>query len=808
MSAWRAGLPLLFCGLFLTHSTAHAQFQFAQPRQPDQIYQASATGPVVDGSVVPAQGIQGVPGQWGGPPAGMTGGPGTMQPDNNGTVAIPWDQRPRGQAEVTPSGALRYTRTWDAYMQMQFIGGNDIARFGGDLFVPLWQNADTLIFADIRGNSDDSENYETNIGLALRKMVNDWWILGGYAFYDRKWTDNNNEFDQLTLGLELLSVNWEARGNVYIAEDGQKRAGNAFATGDGRPQAVFDGNTINVVSGGTSNFTPFETAYSGFDAEMGWLLYGHEPDNDFELRGFLGGFYFDTDERGYEEIAGPRGRLEMRMYDLAWLGDGSRVTLGVESTWDDVRDVQVGGLVRVRIPLGWADKMGKLERRMTDRIVRDVDIVTNRRDEIIANDRVVEPGLFADNNQLIGRVTVIDADTNNPEQTSNAAGPNSTVIADGSLGAINTTGQIVLQPGQTFRGAGFLVRGSVTGQVARFGTRPLISSSNPFQPVILIALNNTIQDFDVAGGLNGFQTTNFGTANLDAGTTIDNTTATQTQLAGYRFGDVLGTVTNNRAFNTGSHGFQFDDIGGTVSNNAAEDTGAIGFFGTGSILAGGNMQNNTALRTGTAGFFLGDVNGNFTGNTSTASGGQGFRFLQIGGNVNNNIADDSGATTGFSFTQLNLGGNFNNNQAINGGVGTLTNNVDGFLFGVSQGTMNNNIATDNRGDGYEFDDILLGGVFSNNQALRNGVAAADAGFDFDDIFGVVTGNRAENNFGDGFEFDEVRGVGSNPVVPNSTFSNNVSNNNGVEGYDGGAINSPNVNNNVGFGNAAGGNTFP
>ena len=42
----------------------------------------------------------------------------------------------------------------------------------------------------------------------------------------------------------------------------------------------------------------------------------------------------------YGVDAGPRGRVEFRVYDLPFLGDGSRLTAGGELSWDDPRGVQ------------------------------------------------------------------------------------------------------------------------------------------------------------------------------------------------------------------------------------------------------------------------------------------------------------------------------------------------------------------------------------------------------------------------------------------------------------------------------------
>ena len=75
-----------------------------------------------------------------------------------------------------------------------------------------------------------------------------------------------------------------------------------------------------------------ERAYWGLDGEIGRLLWSNDPccdddgswvsSLDAELRAFAGGFYFNNSAEGFEEISGPRVRTELRLYDLALLGEG------------------------------------------------------------------------------------------------------------------------------------------------------------------------------------------------------------------------------------------------------------------------------------------------------------------------------------------------------------------------------------------------------------------------------------------------------------------------------------------------------
>ena len=48
--------------------------------------------------------------------------------------------------------------------------------------MPLYQDGQSLFFADIRGRWDDSSNSEGNFGLALRTMIDPTWFVGAYGF--------------------------------------------------------------------------------------------------------------------------------------------------------------------------------------------------------------------------------------------------------------------------------------------------------------------------------------------------------------------------------------------------------------------------------------------------------------------------------------------------------------------------------------------------------------------------------------------------------------------------------------------------
>ncbi|SFJ57879.1 inverse autotransporter beta domain-containing protein [Planctomicrobium piriforme] len=239
--------------------------------------------------------------------------------------------------------------------------GNHRVISGGGFFIPLWQDAESLLYTNLVGRGDDQGAADGFFGIGYRQFMDPNWIFGTYLFYDLRASDQHNFYSQANLGLELFSLNWDFRFNGYFPGSDDK---SAYVQ-----SGYSDGTLI------TRNFR--ERAYPGFDFEVGerFLYWGW---NDrYEVRWFLGGYYFEHSADGYPSFGGPRGRLEMRIHDLGWMGPQSRLEFGVESSYDRIRNEQIFGYVRLRIPFGGGGKtrdlLGPMRRRMVDLPVRPVD---------------------------------------------------------------------------------------------------------------------------------------------------------------------------------------------------------------------------------------------------------------------------------------------------------------------------------------------------------------------------------------------------------------------------------------------------
>ncbi|MCA9081911.1 MAG: inverse autotransporter beta domain-containing protein, partial [Planctomycetaceae bacterium] len=364
-----------------------------------------------------------------------------------------------------PESAIAQDDGYITYRPYLEIGGRagGAAEVGqGTLFVPLYQTNEDLFFADLRGLTSDQQTVEGNWGLGFRKMIDQSYIVGGYAFYDLRRSHYNNNYEQATIGLELLTVDYDFRINGYIPGNTGPMTAAPLST------ATVSNGSI-VVNGG------FERAYYGSDFEVGMLLAEWDEGLE-ELRGYIGGYAFDNDAPGFESMIGPRARVELRIYELDMLGADSRVVLGGEYQYDQVRGSQASAMASVRVafgPGGQGRWLNRLHRRMLNPIVRDIDVVTNA-----ITSPVAEAAKFS-NGTPIGTVGVINALTVDPETVLTDLGDNSIAIFDGSEGTITqqidtfqmNNGQFVIGGGSSIQ-----VVSCDTGSVATLtvpGIRPL-----------------------------------------------------------------------------------------------------------------------------------------------------------------------------------------------------------------------------------------------------------------------------------------------------------------------------------------------
>src|ERR1700678_4302892 len=126
---------------------------------------------------------------------------------------------------------------WVPYTDIGGGYGSGMTAGKADAFVPIWQNVDSLLFGNLGIGTETKTNQFENFGLGYRTKINPDWILGGYAGFDSTQLQDNNTFNQTSLGAELMSAEWDIRLNGYIAA-------NEAKTHPGESSLYINGTTI------------------------------------------------------------------------------------------------------------------------------------------------------------------------------------------------------------------------------------------------------------------------------------------------------------------------------------------------------------------------------------------------------------------------------------------------------------------------------------------------------------------------------------------------------------------------------------
>ena len=368
-------------------------------------------------------------------------------------------------------------KKWDNFVEItpQFLG--DKKTVLSDLFFITNEWQDSLLFIDLRTKIDSEQNNEYNLGLGYRQIFYDK-IYGSYIFYDRKKTAANNFFNQITIGAERLSEDWDLRFNLYFPENKEEKIAAAVA---------IENNKLQVSYGG-------EKALRGADFEVGRRL------PFYNSRLFIGGYYFASDNDNgfvYKKISGIKSRLESKICDF--------LTIGAQLDGHN-SELTIGAFARIRFDFGnsVARKLSAMEARMNDRIIRDIDIITSKYWNITSD------VVLAINGATPTQVDFIDLSSTSSALTNNIsdAGKNSLVILSGSG---TTNGTISLNSGQVLLGGNSNLtinystpRGTKSVIYSPNLSAAYITNSTSTANVIKISKDNVaIKGVNISGGLNG-----------------------------------------------------------------------------------------------------------------------------------------------------------------------------------------------------------------------------------------------------------------------------------------------------------------
>ena len=301
-----------------------------------------------------------------------------------------------------------------------FRAGDSVIEGYVDFIVPIWKNKTNHLFFNPRLLLADEGNNQFNVGIGYRYLFENRGILGGNVFFDSRESNLGFRYEQFGAGLEWLGKSFDARINVYDAQD-ELELVNSFETsetqtsqqistsqtissqtnslGDATP--VASGNTISqtfqtetststtinqriTTRSVTTNrtFEQFEGALDGWDAELGFKL---PIKTSPEIR-FFGGYYSYDNPFSNDDIEGVKARVQVR--------SGNYLTFEVEYFEDSFdpsergSDYFVGA--RLEVPLTGKDTwknvvknlFGTPNRSLEDRlhhemIIRDVRIHTD-----------------------------------------------------------------------------------------------------------------------------------------------------------------------------------------------------------------------------------------------------------------------------------------------------------------------------------------------------------------------------------------------------------------------------------------------
>jgi hypothetical protein len=618
----------------------------------------------------------------------------------------------KSHAQATPN---KWQGSFDALGRAGSENGGQV-----DLFAPLYQNNDTLLFGNAIGALDSDSSDGANFGGGIRHIVDGSYILGAYGYFDWLHSPNSNTFYQVSGGVEAMTADWDFRLNGYLPIAGSKDILNVPAVQGsdgmlGDPVVAIQDNEIGLlrqsVGGalGQNGLLIQEAPLGGVEGEIGYRLpFGNGLGNNTETRVFLGGYAFWGD--GYPTYAGPRGRLELRVYDLPILGEGSRLTAGGELAWDDPRGVTGEGTLRLRIPLnifggGNHPQLSDLDRRMVDPVpIRVLPVYGQRQEVTIAaagnvplstfeavNDdetgREIESIYFASGNGASGN-SGKQGDATDLTDAISRAGGNGLIVLTGSGG--NVTGHFGLMEGQILLGgASSLQVTGVTSHVTLTYTpglaRPTIVSNGA-------DINNLVSAISVSGHdhakIQGVDIT-----------VNDKSGPGQIGNTGVYLTDSSSDIVRDVKVTGGDSGFVIDGetkaTSGNLFNNISDTGSTFGMF----IFSGDTTGTVSGLNVNGATFdsLAAPVGGIATGFASNTSGT---------GAINNSTL------TNITVSDTSEGGDFlhMNGVTVTGwtGTGNDTSNAGGVAFSVQNGS------------GFQLSNFSVSGYRGGINLLNNG----------------------------------------------------------------------------------------
>lgn len=233
-----------------------------------------------------------------------------------------------------------------------------------EMWIPLQQRTEDVLFADVRLMGDNHQNREGNVGIGYRRVTENpvlgKGVAGVHGWVDKRYTEHGNQVYQATVGVEWLGEDVDLRANAYVPLTKKQ----AFSTPNiGQASAYLVGTGLYVDTLGTS----YEEPQKGVDAEIGIPVKPLEKIYD-SARVYAGGYYFDG--ASSDKVAGWRARAAIDVTQ--------DFSMGARIQRDHERGTQSFLEATVRFPFNHKKSFRRegLRARLDDNPVRDVDIVT------------------------------------------------------------------------------------------------------------------------------------------------------------------------------------------------------------------------------------------------------------------------------------------------------------------------------------------------------------------------------------------------------------------------------------------------
>lgn len=428
-----------------------------------------------------------------------------------------------------------------------FRPGNERTIGVTQFWVPLLQDIyhGEVFYGDFRVMDDSQDNLEFNAGLGYRQSFNDY-ILGIHGWYDRRLTQSGSKFNQITVGGEYFSNDWDGKINAYFPLNKQETFTRANPNGAG---TGFAGNQVIV----NTDQTVREEALTGFDVEIGRRLPFMDTYTD-STRAYLAGFHFQGDRA--DSVSGWRTRFSSDI--------NPNIQIGARFQRDNVRGSQGFLEATFRLPFGRKNsyKDHGLWARMDESPERDIDIVSNEAvlgngiGAVLFNQDTDTPQniIHVDNSAGAGGTGTNEARFDTLADAEAAAGANDIIYIHTGLGTtfnqdtgitLDDTGQMLIGAGSglSFDGTRFgtsngaNINGAATTIIAPT-TAPIITNTGGH------GINITADDVVVSGlTVNGATGRSVNISNAN-GTMIQNTTSEGSVSTG-----IYGRFNDDRSYN-------------------------------------------------------------------------------------------------------------------------------------------------------------------------------------------------------------------------------------------------------------------